>query len=153
MKINADKTKSMIFNKFGKFFRRSFKFDNENIFTTHSNKYLGFLVTPSREINSGLRDLKDRALRAYSKLKNNMGHYFRLYPEMTLHLFDKLIKPILLYASDFWGCLKMPSNNLIANTHMRFCKDVLGVQRQTTNIGVLLELERIPIMLYGKVNY
>ena len=31
MKIYADKTKSMIFNKSGKFFMRSFKFDNENI--------------------------------------------------------------------------------------------------------------------------
>ena len=55
MKINANKTKSMIFNKSEKFFRRSFKFDNENIFTTNSYKYLGFLVTPSGEINSGLR--------------------------------------------------------------------------------------------------
>ena len=46
----------------------------------------------------------------------------------------------------------MPSNNPIENTHIRFCKDVLGVQRQTTHIGVLLELGRIRIMLYGKVN-
>ena len=35
---------------------------------------------------------------------------------------------------------------------MRFCKDLLGVQRQTSNIGVLLELGRVPIMLYGKKN-
>ena len=88
MKINVDKTKRMIFNKSGKFFRRSFKFDNENIFTTNSYKYLGFLVTPSGEINSGLRNLKDNSCdssgeinsglrdlkdrRAYFKLKNNM---------------------------------------------------------------------------------
>ena len=152
MEINVDKTKSMIFNKSGKFFRRSFRFNNENIFTTNSYKYLGFVVTPSGEITSGLKDLNDRALRAYFKLKNNMGRYFRLYPDVTLNLFDALIKPILLYASDFWGCLKMPSNNPIENTHMRFCKDVLGVQRQTTNIAVLLDLGRVPIMLYGKKN-
>ena len=91
-------------------------------------------MTPSGEINSGLRNLKDRALRAYSKLKNNMGHYFRLYPEVTLHLFDTLIKPIL-YASDFWGCLKMPSNNPIENTRMRFCKDVLGVKGRPQILG------------------
>ena len=36
--------------------------------------------------------------------------------------------------------------------HMRFCKELLGVQRQTSNIGTLLELGRIPIMLYGKKN-
>ena len=54
MEINVDKTKSMIFNKSGKFIRRSFKFGNENIFTTNSYKYLGFVVTPSGEITSGL---------------------------------------------------------------------------------------------------
>ena len=81
-----------------------------------------------------------------------MGHYFRLYPEVTISLFDALIKPILLYVSDFWGCLKMPTNNPIENTHMRFCKDLLGVQRQTTNIGVLLDLGMVPIMLYGRKN-
>ena len=81
-----------------------------------------------------------------------MGFYFRAYPNVTLHLFDTLIKPILLYNSDFWGCLKAPTNNPIENTHMRFCKDLLGVQRQTSNIGTLLELGRVPIMLYGRKN-
>ena len=32
---------------------------------------------------------------------------------------------------------------------MSFCKQLLGVQRQTTNIGVLLELGRIPIDIYA----
>ena len=81
-----------------------------------------------------------------------MGHYFRLHPTITLQLFDTLIKPILLYNSDFWGCLKIPLSNSIENTHMRFCKDLLGVQKQTSNIGVLLELGRTTIMLYGKKN-
>ena len=152
MEINTDKTKIMIFNKTGKFFRRTFKFYNKNIFTTNSYKCLGFIVTPSGEITSGLKDFKDRALRAYFKLKSSMGHYFRLYPGVTISLFDALIKPILLYVSDFWGCLKMPTNNPIENTHMRFCKDLLGVQRQTTNIRVLLDLGRVPIMLYGRKN-
>lgn len=75
-----------------------------------------------------------------------------LCPITTLHLFDTLVKPILLYNSDFWGCLKMPNNNPIENVHMRFCKELLGVQTQTTNIGVLLELGRIPIMFYGLKN-
>ena len=142
----------MIFNKSGKFFRRSFNFGNEIIFTTNSYKYLGFIVTPSGEITTGLNDLKDRALRAYFKLKKSMGLYFRLHPNVTLHLFDTLIKPILLYNSDFWGCLKVPKNNPIENIHMRFCKDLLGVQRQTSNFGVLLELGRVPIMIYGRKN-
>ena len=69
---------------------------------------------------------------------------------ITLHLFDTLIKPILLYNSDFWGCLKMPANNPIEIMHMRFCKELLGVQKQTSNTGVLLELGRVPLMIHGK---
>ena len=40
---------------------------NGTIETTKSYKYLGFLFTPSGEIVSGLKDLRDRALRAYHK--------------------------------------------------------------------------------------
>ena len=149
MKINFDKTKSMIFNKSGRHLRRSFRVGKEIIHTTNSYKYLGFVLTPSGEINTGLQDLKDRALRAYYSLKGKMGHYFMSYPSTTLHLSDTLIKPILLYNSDYWGCLKLPKNNPIENLHMRFCKEILGVQRQTTNVGVLFELGRIPITTYG----
>ena len=31
-----------------------------------------------------------------------------------------------------------------------FCKQILGVQKQTTNIGVLLELGRIPLNIYAR---
>ena len=72
--------------------------DNEHIFTTNSYKYLGFIVTPSGEISSGLKDLKDRALKAYYKLKKTMGYYFRLHPTVSIHLFDTLI--ILLFNSE-----------------------------------------------------
>ena len=61
MEINADKTKGIILNKAGKYFR-SFAINSELIFTTNSYKYLDFIVTPSGEITSGLKDLKDRAL-------------------------------------------------------------------------------------------
>ena len=150
LQINHCKTKCMIFNKMGKFIRRSFRLGTEYVYTTNSYKYLGFLVTPSGEITSGLKDLKDRAVRAFYKLKSKLGHHFRRYPDITLSLFDSLIKPILLYNSDFWGCLKTPKNNPIENVHTRFCKELLGVQKQTTNIGVLMELGRVPIMIYAK---
>ena len=67
----------------------------------------------------------------------------------TLTLVDAMIKPILLYNSDFWGCMKLPENNPIENLHMLICKQLLGVHRSTTNIGVLLELGRIPLEIYA----
>ena len=107
------------------------------------------MITPSGEICSGLKDLKDRAIKAFTKMKKNMGTLFQQFPLVSLKLFDTLIRPILLYASDFWGILKLPANNPIENVHRMFCKHLLGVQKQTTNVAVLLELGQIPLTLYA----
>ena len=109
------------------------------------------MITPSGALTHGLSDLKDRALRAYYKLKNKLENTFRKDINTTIFLFNALVTPILLYASDFWGCLKMPKNN--PNVHMSFCKDLLGVQKQTTNVGVLLELGEVPLGMARHINH
>ena len=73
-------------------------------------------------------------------MKNDTGPSFNKDILVTIALIDSLIKPTLLYCSDFWGCLKLPKNNPIENLHMMICKQLLGVQKQTTNCSVLLEL-------------
>ena len=62
-----------------------------------------------------------------------------------------MINPILLYASDFWGCLKLPKNNPIERLHNIFCKLLLGVQKQTNTVGIFLELGMVPIT-YNAIN-
>ena len=112
-----------------------------------SYKYLGLMITPSGEIKSALDDLRSRALKAYMALKNKLGVSFREHLDDTIYFFDSLVKPILLYGSDFWGALKMPRNNPVENLHMQFCRQILGVQKNTTTHGVLLELGRTPLIL------
>ena len=77
-----------------------------------------------------------------------MGVHFRQNVKMSLYLFDTLIKPIILYCSDFWGILRMskkdPSDllrkdGIIELVQMKFLKQLLGVQPQTSNFEVLLE--------------
>ena len=152
LEVNLDKTKCMIFNKTGRLIRRNFWFGNERVEMIREYKYLGFLVTPSFNLHTALNDLKDRGLWAYGAIKTKLGTTFRKHIPTTIHLFDTLVKPILLYASDFWGCLKLPKANPIENLHIKFCKDILGVQIQTTNLVVLLELGRLPLCIYGKKN-
>ena len=147
--INTKKTKCMIFNKTGRFIRRPFDLNGVKLENVRSYKYLGFVITPSGEIGSGLKDLRDRAFKAFMKLKNDLGVSFNQDIVTTLSLVDTLIKPILLYASDFWGCLRLPKSNPIENLHMMICKQLLGVQKQTTNAGVLLELGRVPLNLFA----
>ena len=141
--INADKTKCMIFNKTGRTSRTNFYLGNSKLENVRSYKYLGFIFTPSGEINTGLHDLRDRALKAFMKIRNVMGPEFSRNIQTTLHIINSLVMPILLYASDFWGCMKLAKGNPIDTLNLRICKQVLGVQKQTTNIGVLLELGKI----------
>ena len=80
---------------------------------------------------------------------------------MSLYLFDTLIKPIILYCSDFWGVLRILKNDpsellrrdsIVELVQMKFLKQLLGVQTQTSNIGVLLETGRVPLMAYALKN-
>ena len=141
----------MIFNKGRKLLRTPFHYNNEKLENVRKFKYLGFLITPSGEIMSGLNDLRDRALKGFYKLKNAMGDYFRANIRITIHLFDSLIKPILMYMNDFWGGLPAIKEkcNPIEKLHYMVCKQILGVQKQTTNTGVLLELGRIPLQNFA----
>ena len=152
LEVYLEKTKCMIFNKTGRLIRRNFWFENKKVDVVREYKYLGFLITPSLNLHTALVDLKDRGLRAYGAMKTKLGNLFRQDIPTTIHLFDSLVKPILLYASDFWGCLKLPKNNPVETLHIKFCKELLGVQIQTTNLAVLLELGRLPLYIYGKKN-
>ena len=150
LSINTEKTKCMIFNKTGKFIRRNFNLENTKIETVRQYKYLGFIITPSGEINSGLKDLKSRGIFALTELRNKMGEYFNKYPDTTMHLFDALIKPIILYMADFWGCLPLQKYNPVDTTQNRFLKQMLGVQTQTTTSGILLETGSVPLSLFAQ---
>ena len=141
----------MVFNKTGRLLKNyKFQYRNTYLKCVREYKYLGFLVTPSGEISSGLEDLRIRALKALAKIRKALGVQFRLNISNTLHLFSYMVKPILLYCSDFWGCLKQPKNNPIERLYLSFCKQLLGVKKQTHTDGVLQELGMIPITFYAK---
>ena len=84
MTLNIKKTKVTTFKKNGRHIRGNFVYGEESIETTRRYKYLGFLVTPSVEINCGLKDLNDRALRAFYKVKKKMGITFKRHPTTSI---------------------------------------------------------------------
>ena len=160
--INADKSKCMIFNKMGRHIRCNLPCGDLTIASVREYKYLGFLVTPSGEVTTGINDLRARASYALVQLRRKLGDHFRKNVAISMYLFDSLIKPILLYCSDFWGVLKLnkrrpielisPTSSHIEVVHMKFLKQLLGVQKQTSNVGVLLETGRLPLMVYAIKN-
>ena len=55
----------------------------------------------------------------------------------------------MLYCCDFWGCLKQPKNNPIERFHTIFCKQLLGVRKQTNNDAALQEVGLLPISIHA----
>ena len=146
LKVNTDKTKVMTFTKSGRLLKHNFYFGRKPLTNVRHYKYLGFIVTPSGEIKTGLEDLRIRALRALTKIRKALGPLFRQNVWNTMYLYNYLVMPILLYTSDFWGTLKHPQNSPIERLHRSFYKQVLGVKKQTNTCAVHLETGTVPIM-------
>ena len=106
-------------------------FGKEELETVRKFNYLGFLITPSLSIKELLSDLYKRGL-AYFKMKNCLGETFKQNIQVTLKLFDSLVKPILPYGIDFWGCFRIAFNdqNPVEKLHLKLCKEILGVKKQ-----------------------
>ena len=65
---------------------------------------LWFNISLAGNIKDGWFDLHERAQKAFYQLKNQLGDMFYREPVLAIKFFDALVKPILLYWSDFWGC-------------------------------------------------
>ena len=109
--INCKKTKCLIFNKNGRLIKEQIHMNGIKLENVREYKYLGFIFTPSGEIGTGLQDLRNRAFKSFQALKQKMGESFNRDVETAIGLYESMIKPILTYASDFWGCLKLPPQN------------------------------------------
>lgn len=121
----------MICNKNGQLLKKeNFYYNKLQLENVREYKYLGFLVTPSGETTIDLNDLRNRAMKALAKMRKTLGTFFRHNRSNTIHLYTYIIRPILIYCCDFWGCLKQPRNNPIENFHASFCKQLLGVQNR-----------------------
>ena len=103
----------------------------------------------SGEINDGLYDLHQRAQKAFYNLKYQMGDTFFETVFLTIRLFDSLIKPILLYAIDFWGCFEFVTSdkNPTEKLNTTMCKYDLGLKRQVSKVAATIEMERYPIFI------
>ena len=107
----------MVFNKTGRFLK-NYKFTYKDIPLACVNeyKYLGFIVTPLGEIRAGLEDLLVCAMKAFVKIRKSLGIHFTTTIPDTLHIFTYMIRPILLYCSEFWGSLKQPKNHSLRSS-------------------------------------
>lgn len=160
--INTEKTKSVVFNKSGKLLSYSFTFNGEPIENVQSYKYLGVLFSASGTFSHAKKDLYNRGLKAFFKLKSIFSDSCPSV-KTSLHIYDHTIKPILLYGCEVWGTSFSKAASLRNEPYFklekafmnfeceklstRYYKYILGVHKRTTNIAVSGDLGRTPMFI------
>ena len=95
--INIKRTKSIVFNSSGRINKTDFKYDNKPIEKGRSYKYLGITISSSStDAKTHLYKKGHKALYKISKCLE--AKRFNL--KTIIHLFDHIVKPVLLYGSE-----------------------------------------------------
>jgi len=141
--VNLKKTKVMIFNKTGRTVKNiKFSLGAESIQITNSYTYLGLTLSSSGSYSLAKKQLSLKARKAAFSIKPLIRT--SLSPKALLKIYDTCIKSILLYACEIWG--KDSSNDKcpVETTQNRFCKNILGVHRNSCNQACRAELGMFP---------
>lgn len=128
----------------------NFYLDNTKLQQTKNYTYLGLNITYTGNTNMAVKDLRDKARRAFCAIKRNIKTNIPI--RIWLKIFQFVIEPILLYGSEIWGP-KLNQNfdkwdkTVIESFHTEFCKNILQVQRKTPNNACRAELGQYPLIL------
>ena len=85
--------------------------------------------------------LYEKAIKAmYEVIKKGRKHNLSI--SCQFDLFDKLVKPILVYGCEIWG---LGNNDILEKVHLKFCKIILHLKATTQNCMICEELGRYPL--------
>ena len=138
LKVNTDKSKVMVFSR-GKLPRNlNFSLNGEKLEIVNGLNYLGIELSRTGNFKRGKQSIAGKATVAfYDVIK--MGRKHGLSVKIQLDLFDKMVKPILLYGCEVWG---FSNNDIIEKVHLKFCKLLLHLKSSTSSYMIYGELGR-----------
>ncbi|KAG1932341.1 kinesin-like protein KIF13A [Pimephales promelas] len=150
--INMDKSKIMIFQKKPRLTDKKYKFTLGGTILNHVTcyNYLGLTISASGKFDTAIKDLTDKARRAYYSIRKPLLKYNPPI-KLWLKIFDSIIKPILLYGCEIWGPKYKLNYESWDKTpaeifHLEFCKNILGTHRNAPSLGCRAELGRFPLL-------
>ena len=146
LRVNIRKTKICVFENRRTQRNQTWSINGEPLETVDSFCYLGMKFHYNGNLEPAIKALSDQALKAANQL---LALFKRMSFDVRtkLRLFDSLVSPILLYASEVWGIF---GYDHIDKIHIKFCKNLLGVRAQTPNFAVYGDLGRFPLPVIAK---
>jgi hypothetical protein len=144
LKVNIDKTKIMVFSTSRTAENVHFLYNEKEIETVTEPNYLGVTFTKNGKFKLAKQKNIEKATKAmYEVIRRGKRH--NLLIECLLDLFDKIVKPILLYGCEEWG---FSDNYVIEKNHLKYCKLILHLRQSTPNFMIYGELGRFPLYIY-----
>ncbi len=157
--INVKKTKILIAHKKQSNNQCEFYLYGKTVEIVKSFCYLGLEIDCRGSFKKAIERLYSKAFRAYMGVRSNFNFYNNTSVKVMVKLFDTIITPIMLYGCELWGVYGWRINNIdcitkymLYNNHKfeklqaKFCKNVLGLNKQTPDILAKAELGRYPLM-------
>jgi hypothetical protein len=138
LKVNTYKSKVMVFSR-GKLPRNlNISLNGEKLEIVNSFNYLGIELSRTGNFKRAKQSITGKATFAfYEVLKMDRKH--GLSVKIQLDLFDKMVKPILLYICEVCG---FSNNDIIEKVHLKFCKLLLHLKSSTPSYMIYGELGR-----------
>ena len=146
LKVNIRKTKVCVFENRRTQINQRWLIHGEPLETVDSFCYLGMKFHYNGNLEPGIKALSDQALKATNQLLA-LFKRMKFDVKSKLRLFDSLVSPIILYASEVLGIY---GYDHIDKIHIKFCKNLLGVRAKTPNYAVYGELGRFPLSVIAK---
>lgn len=141
--VNLLKTKLMVFRGGGPLRQNEKWFYNgTKLETVSCYKYLGSLFTPKLVWSACQKSLCAQAKRGLFLVRMYDHACGGLPVDLLFDIFDSMIAPILLYSSEIWSSEVAKH---VEKVQTDFCKFVLKVPTQTSNLAVLGETGRYPM--------
>ena len=160
LEISLKKTKIIIFNKSGKLLKGyNFVCNGTVLEVTNEYQNLGLKLTPSGSMTLATNELCAKASRAWFSISNIIYTNKRMPVKRAMELFDSLVTPVALYASEFWlPCLMQKKcfssvDNIFSfweamkceTINQRLCRMLLSVHSKASRLAVLGELGQYPL--------
>lgn len=141
--VNITKTKIMIFSGGRMPGNMHFHFKGNEIEIVNEYKYLGIYLARTASYFKTKKHIADQANVALFSLLRKIRH-LNLPIDLQIDLFNKTIKPILLYGCELWGAGNV---DVIERVQLKFLKHILHLKKSTSSFMIYGELGVYPLIV------
>ena len=130
--VNTEKTKVLIFSSSRPRIKDRYNYNGEQLEIVNEYKYLGIMFSRSGKFAKTKKYLSEQANKAMFLLLRKI-RTLNLPITLQIELFNKTIKPILLYGCEVFG---VESIEILERIQLKFLKYVLNLKTSTPSFMV-----------------